>query len=149
MTAIPFAARQSDPPFPDRLEIVPWDDPVVNAVGFPPHHPYVEMLWLPTLGPSTTWLYRRLHIDAERTRVIDLPELAAALGLSTATGANAPIQRTLQRLVRFGLAARHGNQLAVRTSAPPLSHRQLDRLIPRLRAAHHAFTAVRTTPTKP
>ena len=145
MTTIPVAARRIESPFPDRLEIVGWDDPVVNAVGFPPHHPYVEMLWLPILGPSTTWLYRRLHIDAERTRALDLPELAAALGLSTATGANAPIQRTLQRLVLFGLAARHGNQLAVRTTAPPLTQRHLDRLTPRLRAAHHALTAGRTT----
>ena len=85
-----------------------------------------------------------------RPVVIDLAELAASLGLGVATGEYSPIQKSLRRLVRFGLAARHGNQLAVRTTAPPLSQRQLDRLTPRLQAAHQSLTAARTptqTPT--
>ena len=131
MTTIPVAARRIEPPFPDRLEIVGWDDPVVNAVGFPPHHPYVEMLWLPILGPSTTWLYRRLHIDAEHGPVSSTcPSSPPRSDSARRPARTRRSRRTLHRLVRFGLAARHGNQLAVRTTAPPLSQRQLDRLTP-------------------
>ena len=41
------------------LHIRPWSDDVVDKLGFDPRSSYVEDFWLPTLGPSTTWLLRR------------------------------------------------------------------------------------------
>ena len=38
----------------------PWTDPVVDLVGFDATSAYVELCWLPTLGPSATWMLRRL-----------------------------------------------------------------------------------------
>ncbi len=43
-----------------EITVKPWVDPVVEAHGFSPRSPYVETCWLPVLGPTATWLYRRL-----------------------------------------------------------------------------------------
>jgi hypothetical protein len=152
MTTIPPSAQRSAtsqdvPAFPEQFEVVGWVDTVVDAVGFPPHHAYGELLWLPIVGPSTTWLYRRLTTIALHKpagAVVRLDELALVVGLGDKTGPNSPVQHSLQRLVRFGLGRwRHG-RLAVRTSLPPQRH--LHRLTPELRAAHRALIGGRTTP---
>ena len=44
----------------DTLTVVPWPDDVIDALGHDPRSHYVEAYWLGTLGPSTTWLLRRL-----------------------------------------------------------------------------------------
>lgn len=150
MTTIPPAARQlsTNPPspvFPETFELIPWVDPVVDTVGFPPHHPYIELLWLPVVGPSASWLYRRLgHIAAHRTdgTTVELGELAASVGIGPATGPTSTVQRSLRRVVRFGLASWHG-RLAVRTTLPPVSQHQLARLPGDLQAAHRALVAAR------
>ena len=141
MTTVPPSARATRPSYPDTFELIPWNDPLIELVGFPPHHAYVELLWLPVVGPSGTWLYRRLwqrvqqHADGT---IIDLADLAASIGLGRGTAENSPIQKALDRVVRFGLA-RWDGRLAVRTSAPPLACRQLGRLSPDLQAAHQAL----------
>src|SRR3954447_18606141 len=44
----------------DTITVVPWPDDVIDALGHDPRSNYVETYWLGTLGPSTTWLLRRL-----------------------------------------------------------------------------------------
>ena len=60
MTTVPPSARPARPIYPDTLKLIAWNDPLIELVGFPPHHAYVELLWLPVVGPSGTWVYRRL-----------------------------------------------------------------------------------------
>jgi len=115
----------------DSLIVYPWTDPVVDAVGHDPRSPYVEHFWLGILGPSTTWLLRRLAAAFDVNPdgfELDLPETAGALGLSATSGRHSPFARTLQRCVQFGLAQPHSRGLAVRRKLPPLSQRQLGRL---------------------
>src|SRR3954468_992994 len=55
-----------DPPLPhDHLHVTPWPDPVIDALGHDPRSLYVEQFWLGILGPSTTWLLRRLVAGLE------------------------------------------------------------------------------------
>ncbi|HZB70494.1 MAG TPA: hypothetical protein VE395_00045, partial [Acidimicrobiales bacterium] len=49
----------------DDLHVRPWPDPVIDAVGVDPRSAYVERFWLGILGPSTTWLLRRLAAGLE------------------------------------------------------------------------------------
>ena len=74
-----------DVDFPGHFCAVPWSDPVVEAVGFGFDHAYVELLWLPVVGPSSTWIFRRLgdagvaeHPDGVD---IDLAELSNIDGI--------------------------------------------------------------------
>ena len=78
---------------------------------------------------------------------IQLADLACSIGLGPATGPTSTVQRSLRRVVRFGLASWHG-RLAVRTTVPPLSHRQLARLTADLQAAHRSLIAARP-PARP
>lgn len=131
--------------FPAEFRVVRLSDPVVEAVGFPVHHAYVELLWLPVIGPSTAWLQRRLGSWAEACPAgvtVQLAELAGWLGIGSSSGASSTVQRSLRRLVRFGLASWHG-ELAVRTVVPPLSERHLHRLSPSLHDAHDRLIAGR------
>jgi len=89
----------------DSLIVYPWTDPVVDAVGHDPRSPYVEHFWLGILGPSTTWLLRRLAAAFDVNPdgfELDLPETAGALGLSATSGRHSPFARTLQRCVQSG-----------------------------------------------
>jgi hypothetical protein len=128
----------------DTLIVLPWPDPVVDAVGHDPRSPYVEQFWLGILGPSATWLLRRLadafdaHPDGFE---LDLQEMAGALGLSATTGRNSSFARTLQRCVQFGLAQPHSHGMRVRRRLPPLSHRQLGRLPAGLQAEHERWVS--------
>ncbi len=55
------------PSFPiAALTVQPWPDPVIDAVGHEVRSPYVERFWLGLLGPSSTWLLRRLVGRARR-----------------------------------------------------------------------------------
>ena len=46
--------------------VVPWHDPVVEAVGYDVHSTYVELFWLNVLGPTATWLLRRMARGLDR-----------------------------------------------------------------------------------
>ena len=49
------------PSFPlETLTVQPWVDEVIDTVGHEVRSPYVEQFWLGLLGPSSTWLLRRL-----------------------------------------------------------------------------------------
>jgi len=121
------------------LRIEAWLDPVVDEVGYDPRSSYVETYWLPVLGPSTTWLLRRLaaHLDARPGGVdLDMEELARALGLGERSGPNAPFARTVKRCVDFQMAEWRGESLAVRRHLPPLALRHLRRLPDSLQKRH-------------
>ena len=128
----------------DRLPIRAWPDPVIDAVGHDPRSAYVEQFWLGVLGPSTTWLLRRLAAGLESNpEGFDLPlaETARALGLGASGGRHSPFVRALTRCCQFDLA-RPGEEegsLAVRRRLPPLNRRQLMRLPPELQAAHQQW----------
>jgi hypothetical protein len=126
----------------DSLIVLPWPDPVVEAVGHDPRSPYVEHFWLGILGPSTTWLLRRMAAAFDTAPdgfELDLHETAGALGLSATNGRNSPFARTLQRSVQFGLAQPHSRGLSVRRMLPPLSHRHLARLPAGVQSLHQRW----------
>lgn len=132
---------------PATLTIQAWPDELIDKLGFEAHSSYCEFLWLPRIGPSATWAYRRLvgglaaSPDGYR---LSLGELAHALGLGTGTGHHSPVSRTVNRLVDFELAARFGDAgLVVRRKVPPLTQRQLARLSPQLQEVHHRLLARR------
>lgn len=123
------------------VRVVPWPDPVVDELGHDPRSAYVERYWLGVLGPTATWLVRRLaeRLEAEPHGFdLDLGALAAELGVGHREGRHAPFLRTLQRCARFGLVEIRPSALRVRRHLPPLTAHQLERLPPHLRRAHHA-----------
>ena len=71
---------------PNLLVIEPWDDPTLAQYGFGVGDDYVEMFWLSTLGPTATWLLRRLvTILGDRPSAVrlDVAELSASLGIGS------------------------------------------------------------------
>lgn len=129
-------------PADDVLAIRPWPDAVIDAIGHDPRSTYVERFWLGILGPSTTWLLRRVAtgFDAEPDG-FDLPlqDTARALGLGT-TAKTSPFVRALARCCQFELARLESEGvLAVRRKLPPLSRRQLVRLPESIQAEHTAW----------
>lgn len=128
-----------------------WIDPVVDDVGHDPRSAYVERYWLGVLGPTATWLLRRLATGLEESPdgfVLDVDSMARGLGIAPSAGRNGPFARTLARLAQFGLARVDGDGLAVRRKLPPLSRRQLERLPLELQASHDSWLAASTTVTE-
>ncbi len=128
-------------PFPDEtLAIVPLADPAADESGFDPRSAYVEQFWLGILGPSTTWLVRRMAsgLDAEPEGfLLDLAETSRALGLGERQSRHSPFARALVRCVHFDLAQPRGlGVLAVRRKVPALNGRQVQRLPNSLQGRH-------------
>ncbi len=134
-----------EPPVGPVLRIVQWVDPVADPHGLHPCSRYVELYWLGVIGPSTTWLLRRLSYGLEvhgDGYDLHLPETARALGLGDKMGKNSPFRRALARLVTFELARPHGpGELAVRAHIPPLPLRHLSRLPESLQRSHRRWAA--------
>jgi hypothetical protein len=130
---------------PGRLIVVPWPDPVADAGGHKPGSPYIETVWLGILGPSTTLCWQRLSrlANARPGATVDTTDLAVSLGLGASLGRNAPLSRTLGRMVNFGAALRSGDSLAVRRALPDLPERMTGRLSPSGRLAHQHWTSPR------
>jgi hypothetical protein len=128
----------------DLIPVVPWPDPILDAIGHDPRSPYVEHFWLPVLGPTTVWLLRRLMDQLDRSPdgfEASLVELAEGLGLAHQTARSGPFANALVRCVQFGAAQHYAGGLAVRRRLPFLPDRQLQRFSPAMRAAHEAFIA--------
>lgn len=127
----------------DTLTIAPWADEVVDRLGFDPRSAYIEQFWLGVLGPSTTWLIRRLAASFEEHPdgfELDLATTARALGLGDRGGRHSPFLRSVNRLVLFELAQPTGpDELAVRRRLPPLNQRQVARLDQARQAEHQAW----------
>ncbi len=138
-------ADAAPPPAP-TLTIRPWVDPIVDRLGHDPRSPYVEEFWLGILGPSTTWLLRRLAAGLEASPIgfdLDLAETATLLGLGAKGGRHSPFMRSLARCVSFDLAAiASEGVLAVRRRIPPLTNRQVLRLPASSQALHRAWAAI-------
>ena len=136
-TAI-LPARTVDPGV-DSLSIRPWPDSIIDSLGYDPRSTYVENFWLGILGPSTTWLLRRVVTGLEQSPSgfeLSLSETAHSIGLANNRGRHSPFMRALGRLVQFDLAQPCGAELAVRRKVPPLNRRQLTRLPVRLQEEH-------------
>ena len=121
------------------ITVRPWIDPVVDDDGFDPRSRYVEVFWLGVLGPTATWLLRRLVAGLERSPDgydLDLHATAQAMGLSYTSGRTSPFSKALQRCVMFGLAHPIDGGLAVRRRVPPISFRHLRRIPESVQAAH-------------
>lgn len=127
----------------ERLRIVTWVDPVADPHGVHPCSRYVELYWLPVIGPSTAWLLRRLSYGLEVHGDgfdLHLAETARALGLGDRMGRNAPFRRGLSRLCIYELARAQGvGELAVRTAVPPLPLRLASRLPESLQQSHRRW----------
>ena len=72
-----------------------------------------------------------------------------ARSLGPGWGRNAPMIRTLGRLVDFGMARIDGKAFAIRRSFPPLAARQLGRLPDHLVELHAAHLAAGTHQSRP
>jgi hypothetical protein len=129
----------------DALTVRPWEDPVVDRVGFDPRSPYVERFWLGVIGPSTTWLLRRIAAGFDASPegfAMPLGETARALGLGDRSGRNSPFFRTINRMLQFELAmVTHPDEIAVRRRLPALGPRYIPRLSPALQEAHQQWLA--------
>jgi len=128
----------------DPLWVEGWVDPVVDRLGYDPRSGYAELFWLPILGPSATLAARRIAdgLDASPAGFeLALGPFARLLGLGAGTGRHAPINRTMARLVDYGMARVGGGTFAVRRTFPPLAARQLDRLPAQLVEQHAVHVA--------
>lgn len=124
------------------LVVAPLVDPIVEERGFGPTSSYVEFCWLPVLGPTTTWLYRRLAMPllAVGEFEVDVTDLSVSLGLGEGLGRNSPVMRSFGRLVKFGAADWGGTRLLVRRALAPLTVLQASRLSWSARQ-HHEMVA--------
>jgi hypothetical protein len=125
---------------PAALTVRPWSDTVIDRVGHDARSSYVEQFWLGVLGPSTTWFLRLVAHRLDRDPAgfeLDLRTTARALGLGPPDGRNSPLQRSVERTVRFGLARTVGRDgLDVRRRLPPLNRGQVARLPRSVQRAH-------------
>lgn len=135
---------------PGSFAIGPWIDPTLEQYGYPVSGDYVETFWLGTLGPTSTWLLRRLVNVLEAAEVtsdvdasirVDVTELAGALGIGSPVDRLTPLAKALDRLVMFGVAQVRGERLVVRRFVAPLAAKQIDRLPTHLHRCHSAWTA--------
>jgi hypothetical protein len=125
------------------LAIRPWPDPVIDTLGHDPRSVYVERFWLPTLGPTSLLLLRRIaagldeHPDGIR---LEISELSQALGLGHREGNSSPVMRSLDRLIQFDLACGERELgYAVRRSVPPVNRRHVGRLPAPLQEEHRVW----------
>ncbi|MFM7059944.1 MAG: hypothetical protein ACKOZL_02000 [Actinomycetes bacterium] len=134
---------------PTTLEVHPWPDPVIDTVGHDPRSAYAEIFWLPTLGPTSLLLLRRLATaldEAPYGMVIDVADLSKALGLGYRDGASTPLVRSFERLVQFDLASVTAEETyAVRRNVPPVNRRHVRRLPEYLQAQHEDYVAAQLT----
>jgi hypothetical protein len=118
--------------------------PMVPPIGVPEGHEptsaYVELFWLPVLGPTATWLWRRLASvtsNAAGPVAFDVADLAAQVGVKPVA-----LKHTLERLVRFEFAHRWSlTTFAVPTQAPRVKYHQLIHLPASLQQAHAELEA--------
>jgi hypothetical protein len=126
------------------LPIRPWVDPLIDNLGFDPRSAYVERFWLSILGPSTTWLLRRVASAFDRSpEGFDLPlaDTAKEIGLGDKCGRHSPFVRAIARCCQFEMARPAKGGLEVRRKLAPLNRRQVQRLPEGLHHAHDAWQA--------
>lgn len=131
---------------PASIDLSPVFDPTLERVGFPLDHPYIERVYCSVLGPSSVLLLRRageLFAEHPEGARIDLVDLSRSLGLGVRTdaddvGRNAPLRRTMDRLVHFRMASWLGDdRLGIHPKVPALERHRATRLPEHVRADHH------------
>ena len=122
------------------LTLSPWSDPIIDTLGHDPRSEYVERFWLPTLGPTTLLLLRRVASTFDRTEdavTVDVADLSQSLGLGARDGASSPLLRSVDRLIQFGLAVLiKPGHYAVRRNVPPVNRRHMHRIPLALQREH-------------
>ena len=126
------------------LWVEPWHELYPDAdPGHHPRSPYVELFWLGVLGPSATWLIRRLALRLEEAPgglLMNTAEIAGEIGMGGRQALLSAFERAFERCCRFGLMQRgRHNTLFVRVRFPDLTARMTERLPPRLRVAHEVW----------
>ena len=139
---------------PQRLLVRPWEDPVLDCQGHDPRSAYTESFWLPLLGPSATFLARKLASGLELDPggfTLPADDAARSLGLGAKAGRRSPFNRTLTRLAQFRLVYLETDDVVLaRRRFPGLSRTQVSKLTPALREAHEAWRAAELkTPALP
>lgn len=139
----PLAPIPTVPATTSPIKVIHWRDAVVETTGLPIDDPYVEMFWLPILGPTATWLARRLAaglLPNPEGYICEMSELASSLGVSYTQGRHNPFARALHRCSMFGVSQYVALEplytISVRTVLPRLPVRHLGRLPEQLRIAH-------------
>lgn len=132
--SIPLASEQV-------LHIRAWQDPVSDPACHSPRSLYVELFWLPILGPTAIWFMRRASILLEQCPTgysIPKQHLAQELGLGAGHGPNSPFWRAIQRCCDFNLVyLQNDNTVFVRQRIPALPRRLLKNRLPiRLKLLH-------------
>ncbi len=143
----PEPCSDDDTVMGSTIHVRPWIDAVIDEHGHDPRSRYVEKFWLGVLGPTATWLLRRLvagfehHPDGYDT---DLGDTARAMGLSYTAGRSSPFTKALQRCVMFGLAHQTSDGMAVRRRVPTIAHRHLRRMPDAIQLEHESWQQVVT-----
>jgi len=125
---LPSIEKLTNRPFIDLLPLI---DPAIEADGCNPRSQYVEVCWLPVLGPTATLLYRRLGTWAEAQpegSEVDLVDLSLSLGLGESLAPDGLLPQALGRLGRYDIIRCDRDSLAVRRALPLLEEHQLGRL---------------------
>lgn len=113
-------------PWPTEITVVAMQDPVVDQLpdATPTTSDDTLLWWAGTLGPTAVLLARHLAAyAAEGPTLWPLEDLGRTFGIGPSV-----VAHSLERLVRFGVAARHGGTVRVRLMLPPLTARQRERL---------------------
>ena len=134
------------------LHLECWWDAALARDGHAATGDYVEIYWLPVLGPSTTlllrWCARRL--PPHRTGLaLPLAEIARHLGVGRSGARNGPVMRSFERLCHFQLARSIGDRVEVRAHVPELPDRLARRLPQELRDTRVASCVDRPTAMAP
>ena len=83
----PTPLTREEHPVPRHWPSAAWPDPIIDTLGHDPRSDYVERFWLPTLGPTSLLLLRRLasHLDREPEGcALDVADLSQSLGVGPA-----------------------------------------------------------------
>ncbi len=98
------------------------------------------------LGPSTTWLLRRVAAGFDRSPdgfELPLCDTAREIGLGDKCGRHSPFVRAIARACQFEMARPARGGVEVRRKLPPLTRRQVLRLPDGLREAHERWQSAR------
>ncbi|WP_276961482.1 MULTISPECIES: hypothetical protein [Ferrimicrobium] len=118
-------------PRPEFLTICRWEVPHSQEQWWPIASDYVQLLWLPILGPSAIVLLQRLDLligGATQVRASS-EELARSLGLGPTPHRGSLLDRSIDRCRDFHLLRELiPGLIEVPREVPPLSSRQLKRL---------------------
>lgn len=135
--------------FPDHGDVVVgvWPDALVEAHGHPVRSEYVEVYWLPVIGPTALCIARRLGVLLDTANgdevCVNLHDLSKMMGLSMTKGEHSPFGRAINRLARFGLACPSPYGFLMRTTFPTVAGRHVRYFPDVLQAAHELELADR------